>query len=107
VKAGFSEKLPFLRCSERNFQAGPGCCGKHYATVLDEEHKVSVFALAKDFLIIFVVRGASAGADLHEQAVSVNPIAPKFWFHGISPFEVGAQHLSVTGGIPKNCGDTD
>jgi hypothetical protein len=67
-------------------------CGNPHATVLNEENKIGVFALIVDFLIVFVVGGASTSADLYEQAMSVNMVGPKLRFHGISPFETGAQH---------------
>jgi hypothetical protein len=38
-----------------------GCSGKLYAALLNEEHKVGVFALVKDFLIVFGAGGGSAG----------------------------------------------
>jgi hypothetical protein len=77
VKTRFSEKLSVLGYSKQSFQAMLGCSGKLYAALLNEEHKVGVFALVKDFLIVFVAGGGSAGADLYEQAMSVNLIRTK------------------------------
>ena len=76
--------------SLQNFSLSEWSCEPH-----------GVFALIVDFLIVFVVGGASTSADLDEQAMSVNMVGPKLRFHGISPFETGAQHSPVTGGQPK------
>ena len=47
------------------------------ATVLNKENKVSILASVVDFLIVLVIGGGSAGADLYEQAMSVNLIMQK------------------------------
>jgi hypothetical protein len=100
VKARVSEKLSWLRYSKQSFYALFGCGAELYATILNEEHKVSVFAFAEDFLIVFVAGGGSASADLYEQAVGVNLIRTKCRSHAVSPFEAGAQTLSVTYNSP-------
>jgi len=80
--------------------------GKSYATVLNEEHKVGVFALIEDVLIVFVTGGGSSNADLDKKAVSINLIRQKYWLHAIAPFKAGAQH-SLSPVAAKNCDDAD
>jgi len=84
-----------------------GSCSKSDAAALNERNKVSHFALAVDFLIVFVVVGASASADLYQEAVSVNPIFQKMWFHDVLPIESGAQRDSSVAVPTRNCGDAD
>ena len=54
MKARFSEKLPLQRFAEEIFYAMLNS-GKLHAAVLNEEHKVRLCALVKDFLMIFVI----------------------------------------------------
>jgi hypothetical protein len=80
--------------------------GKSYATVLNEEHKVGVFALIEDVLIVFVTGGGSSNADLDKKAVSINLIRQKYWLHASAPFKAGAQH-SLSPVAAQNCDDAD
>lgn len=82
MKACFPKKLSLLHHPEQIF----GAMLKRrepYATVLNKEHKASVFTLAEDYLIVFIVGGRSAGSDPDEKAMSVNLIRQKFRLHAV------------------------
>ncbi len=80
MKARFSEKLPLQRFAEEIFYAMLNS-GKLHAAVLNEEHKVRLCALVKDFLMIFVTGGGSSSGDFYKKAVSVNLLRHKCWLH--------------------------
>ncbi len=49
-----------------------------HAAFLNEKNEVSFLALRIDVLIMTVGDRAPAGSNLHEQAVSINPIGAKY-----------------------------
>jgi hypothetical protein len=73
---------------------------KLYATVLNEEHTVGVFALVEDFMIVFVTVSGSTRGNVYEKAMSVNLIRQKCVLHIFFSFEAGTT-LSVTGDCRK------
>lgn len=98
MKACFSKKLSLLRCPEQIF------CAmlkrrKPYATVLNKEYEGSVFTLAEDFLIVFIIGSGSAGSDPCEKAMSVNLIGQKCRLHGVA--------RSLSRAKRKNCDDIE
>ena len=52
-------------------------CRQVYATVLNEVDKVRSFALVKDLLLVFKIRGRPASVDQYQKAVSINLIRQK------------------------------
>src|SRR5450432_2553926 len=69
VETGFTEKLSFVEHRNNGFLAMFGCDGKFYATLFDEEHRISDFTLDVDVLIFPIIYGRSSSADLHKRIV--------------------------------------
>jgi len=83
MKACFSKKLSLLRCPEQMLGAMFKRC-KPYAAILNKEYEASVFTLAEDYLIVFIIGGRSAVGDPCEKAMSVNLIRQKCRLHAVA-----------------------